>query len=45
METNQFTNYEFVINVMRSSHQRAGLTWDTNGFANLVGLSEPQADI
>jgi hypothetical protein len=30
---------------MKSNHQRAGLTWGISGFANLVGLLEPQANI
>jgi hypothetical protein len=38
METNQFTDYELVINVMKPSRQRAGLIWGISGFVSLVGL-------
>jgi hypothetical protein len=38
METNQFTDYELVINVMKPNHQRAGLIWGISGFVSPVGL-------
>jgi len=38
MAISQFTNYDLVINVMKSSLQRGALIWGISGFANLVGL-------
>jgi hypothetical protein len=38
MAISQFTNYALAINVMKLNPRKAGLIWDTNGFAKLAGF-------
>jgi len=38
MAINPSTNYDLAISVMKSNHQRGGLTWGINGFAKVVGF-------